>query len=103
MARKRVIPRRFTSEAEEAAWWCRHRKQITRDLQEAARTGELRVLDRKTLLERAAASRSKVVTIRLAVSDIELARQQAAKKGLPYPTYIKSLLHQGLALNAEKS
>jgi predicted DNA binding CopG/RHH family protein len=28
--------------------------------------------------------------------DIELARQQAARKGLPYQTYIKSLLHQAL-------
>jgi predicted DNA binding CopG/RHH family protein len=29
-------------------------------------------------------------------SDIALARQQAIEKGLPYQTYIKSLLHQAL-------
>jgi predicted DNA binding CopG/RHH family protein len=43
-----------------------------------------------------AASRTRVVSIRLPENDIGLARQQAAQKGLPYQTYIKSLLHQAL-------
>ena len=99
MAKKRILGKKFVSEAQEAEWWYRNRKMISRDLREAARAGELRVLDRKTLSNRIAASRSRVITIRLKVSDIELARQQAAKKGLPYQTYIKSILHEALAAN----
>jgi predicted DNA binding CopG/RHH family protein len=36
------------------------------------------------------------VTIRLAVEDREAAQAAARRLGLPYQTYIKSLLHQGL-------
>jgi predicted DNA binding CopG/RHH family protein len=42
------------------------------------------------------ASKSRVISIRLAETDIELARRQATQKGLPYQTYIKSVLHQAL-------
>jgi predicted DNA binding CopG/RHH family protein len=42
------------------------------------------------------------VTIRLNVPDIEAARRLSKKKGLPYQTYIKRLLHEALVreLNA---
>ena len=94
--KKRIVPA-FATEAQEAAWWYKNRKKLDRDLVEAARAGELRVLDRKTLTARVARSKTaKVVSIRLPESDLELARFQAAKKGLPYQTYIKSLLHQAL-------
>jgi len=66
------------------------------DLREAAKKGELKRLDRATLKARLADSKARVVSIRLPENDIELARQQAAQKGLPYQTYIKSLLHQAL-------
>jgi predicted DNA binding CopG/RHH family protein len=36
------------------------------------------------------------VTIRLAEADIQLAQKQAERKGLPYQTYIRSLLHETL-------
>ena len=36
------------------------------------------------------------VTIRLATKDVEIAQRLAAKMGLPYQTYIKSVLHQAL-------
>jgi predicted DNA binding CopG/RHH family protein len=48
------------------------------------------------LKARLASSKARVVSIRLPENDIELARRQAAQKGLPYQTYIKSLLHQAL-------
>ncbi len=38
----------------------------------------------------------RAVSIRLPVPDIALARQLAGKKGLPYQTYIKQLLHDAL-------
>ena len=92
----RVIPT-FSTEAQEAAWWYKNRKKLDKDFVVAARAGELKVLDRKTLRQRIARSKAaKVVSIRLPEADLELARSQAAKKGLPYQTYIKSLLHQAL-------
>ncbi len=45
------------------------------------------------------AAGSRQVTIRLANNEIERAKQQAKAKGLPYQTYIKMLLHEGLTRN----
>jgi predicted DNA binding CopG/RHH family protein len=95
MKQKRVIPV-FKSESEEARWWYNNRARLDKDLVEAAKNGKLKRLDQATLKARLAASKSRVVSIRLPENDIDLARQQAAKKGLPYQTYIKSVLHQAL-------
>src|SRR6266566_1332047 len=38
-----------------------------------------------------------VVALRIPAADLALARKQAEEKGLPYQTYIKSLLHETLA------
>jgi predicted DNA binding CopG/RHH family protein len=93
---KSVVPA-FPTEAKEVEWWYKNRKKLDKDFERAALAGEVRVLDRKTLRDRVARSKaSKVVSIRLPESDIKLARVQAALKGLPYQTYIKSLLHQAL-------
>ena len=44
---------------------------------------------------------TKQVSIRLAVSDVQLARTLAKRKGVPkYQTYIKTLLHEALAKEA---
>jgi predicted DNA binding CopG/RHH family protein len=37
-----------------------------------------------------------VVALRIPQADLALARKQAEEKGLPYQTYIKSLLHETL-------
>ena len=101
-ARKKSIVPAFPTEAQEAGWWYRNRKKLDKELIEAARAGELQTLDRKTLLARVARSKaSKVISIRLPETDLELARLQAAKRGLPYQTYIKSLLHQVLEQQAK--
>jgi len=34
--------------------------------------------------------------MRMAEADLDLARKQAEEKGLPYQTYIKSVLHEEL-------
>ena len=95
MKEKRAIPA-FNSEAEEAEWWYGNRARLDKDLVEASKKGQLKRLDQEKLKARLAASKSRVVSIRLPENDIELARRQAAQKGLPYQTYIKSLLHQAL-------
>jgi predicted DNA binding CopG/RHH family protein len=38
----------------------------------------------------------KAVTIRLPVRDLQVAQELAARKSLPYQTYIKMLLHEAL-------
>jgi hypothetical protein len=57
----------FRSEAAEARWWYAHREVLDRDFEEAAKAGTLKKLTRL-----------------------------AARNGLPYQTYMKSLLHQAL-------
>jgi predicted DNA binding CopG/RHH family protein len=93
MKQKRTIPA-FKSESEEAEWWHKNRGRLDKDLVVAAK--KLKRLDQATLKTRLAASKSRVVSIRLPEADLELARRQASQKGLPYQTYIKSVLHQAL-------
>jgi len=95
MNERRVLPA-FKSEAEEAEWWHKNRARLDRELVTSAKSGKLKRLTHEKLKERLAASKSRVVSIRLPEDDIELARRQAAQKGLPYQTYIKSVLHQAL-------
>jgi predicted DNA binding CopG/RHH family protein len=95
MKQKRAIPA-FKSEAEEAEWWYKNRARLDKDLVTAAKKGKLKRLNPATLKARLAASKSRVVSIRLAEEDIKLAREQATERGLPYQTYIKSVLHQAL-------
>jgi predicted DNA binding CopG/RHH family protein len=64
------------------------------------KSGEAQVLTKEKLRERVAASRktpAPVVALRIPEADLALARKQAERKGLPYQTYIKSLLHETLA------
>jgi predicted DNA binding CopG/RHH family protein len=39
---------------------------------------------------------TKLISIRLSASGLAFANKLAAQKGLPYQTYLKSLLHQAL-------
>jgi predicted DNA binding CopG/RHH family protein len=95
MKQKLALPA-FKSEAAEAEWWYKNRARLDKDFLEAAKKGKLKRLDQATLKARLAVPKSRVVSIRLPEDDIELARRQATQKGLPYQTYIKSVLHQAL-------
>jgi len=55
--KKRIIPA-FPTEVQEANWWYKNRKLLDKDLEKAARAGELKVLDRNTLLKRVARSKA---------------------------------------------
>ena len=92
-----MIPK-FATEAEEAEWWDENRDMVSRDFQEAEREDDLKKLTVERLRERLAA---RPVTIRLAETDLQLARKQAERKGLPYQTYIRSLLHETLVSREE--
>lgn len=88
MERKIRIPR-FKSEREEAEWWDAHPEVITELFLRARKKGTLTRLP-------VAGGATRSVTIRLAARDIEAAQELAERRGLPYQTYIKMLLHQAL-------
>jgi len=79
-----TIPK-FKTEAEEAAWWDSHPETATEIMKRALKSGAAR---RRVPL--------KTVTMRLPMADLEAARDLASRKGLPYQTYIKMVLHEAL-------
>ena len=95
MATRSRIPR-FKSERQEAEWWDAHPKVITALFLKAKKEGKIKRLP----VVRGA---TKSLTIRVPIADIEAAREIAEKRGLPYQTYIKGLLHQALARERKTS
>jgi hypothetical protein len=101
---RRIVPR-FATEAEEADWWYQNRKIHDKDLLAAVKSGEAQILTREKLLARIEASKKKpapMVSLRIPEADLALARKQAEQKGLPYQTYIKSLLHETLTAREKR-
>ena len=101
---KSAIPA-FATEAEEAEWWYRNRNIHGKQLLAAVKSGEAQVLTKEKLRERIAASRKTPapgVALRIPQADLALARKQAEQKGLPYQTYIKSLLHESLTAREKR-
>jgi predicted DNA binding CopG/RHH family protein len=89
----------FANEGAEAEWWYKNRDKHGKQLLAAVKSGDAQVMTKQKLRERIAASRktpAPVVALRIPAADLALARRQAEKKGLPYQTYIKSLLHETL-------
>ncbi|MGB7759752.1 MAG: hypothetical protein WBL61_07985 [Bryobacteraceae bacterium] len=101
---KRVLPA-FATEAEEAEWWYKNRDIHGKQLLAAVRNGEAQVLTKEKLRERIAASKktpAPTVALRIPQADLALARKQAEQKGLPYQTYIKSILHETLTAREKR-
>jgi len=92
----------LATEAEEAQWWYRNRNLHGKQLLAAVKNGEAQVLTKEKLRARIAKAKlaaskktpAPVVALRIPEADLALARKQAERKGLPYQTYIKSLLHE---------
>ncbi|MGH9435832.1 MAG: hypothetical protein ACRD06_07510 [Terriglobia bacterium] len=95
-AKRLVIPE-FASEAQEARWYDRHKRQI-----ELALARRMKGNPSLNLRQAAARTKLRPVTIRLAAEDIEAARDLAARKGVGYQTYIKLLLREALQRDAER-
>jgi len=96
----RIVVPKFPTESEEADWWYKNRHVHDKIMHAAVKSGEAQILTKEKLLARIEASKRKpapVVALRIPEADLTLARKQAEKKGLPYQTYIKSLLHEALA------
>ena len=92
--RERIVVPKFKTETEEARWWFDNRDKVEDALIHAMDNGTIRRGTALRLTSEARASRN--VTIRMAEADLDLARKQAEEKGLPYQTYIKSVLHEAL-------
>ena len=88
MASRTRIPR-FKSERDEAKWWDAHPEVISELFLRAKKEGRIKRLP----VIRGA---TRPVTLRLPIADMEAAQEMAGKRGLPYQTYIKGLLHQAL-------
>jgi predicted DNA binding CopG/RHH family protein len=88
-----VVPK-FKTEAEEAQWWFENRDRVEAALIAAMENGSIQQGTAQRLTREARASRN--VTIRMAEADLDLARRQAEERGLPYQTYITSILHETL-------
>lgn len=92
----REIPK-FASESEEAAWWFDHADELADDMMQAAPESQL---GRGTTVRRAAALNN---LIQLEPKDLELARDQATRRGLDYQIYVRNLLHEALLREAKAS
>jgi len=102
---------KFASEADEAKWWYENEDLIFKEFQKAAKEGRLgRGGARRLFAEKGipfpepqkAPAPTPTTTIRLDPGDIAKAREQAAKRGLRYQTYLKMILHEAL-LKAEEA
>lgn len=92
MAKKVVIPH-FSSEAEDAEWHQKHKRELEREF--------ARQWDEGTTFRRTSGNPTlRPITIRLSSQDIESAQKQASKHGIGYQTYIRMLLHQALRRKA---
>jgi hypothetical protein len=99
---------KFANEDEEAKWWYENRELISGEFQKAASEGRLRTGGiRRLFAEKGIpfpeekAKLTPTTTIRLDPEDIAKAREQAAKRGLRYQTYLKMIIHEAL-LRAEE-
>src|SRR5580693_7899589 len=96
---EQLVAPAFATETEEAEWLYKNRNIHGKQLLAAVKNGEAQVLTKEKLRQRIAASKktpAPVVALRIPEADLALARKQAEQKGLPYQTYIKSLLHETL-------
>jgi len=86
---KQIEVPEFKSEKEEARWWDSHPDLLTEAFQQAKEKGKL-----KRLVTAEAGARA--ITVRIPVSDVELAQRLAGRKGLSYQDYLKTLIHEAL-------
>jgi hypothetical protein len=101
---------KFATEAEEANWWFDNQDLVFEEFKKAAKAGTLgRGGARRLFAEKGIpfpepkpSAPMPTTTIRLDPVDIAKAREQAAKRGLRYQTYLKMIIHESLC-NAEPS
>lgn len=91
---------KFANEKEEQQWYSDNRDKIDEEVAQAMREGRTSRGANLSIQERIESMRAKAMNIRLPEEDLKLARKLADSKGLPYQTYIMSLLHEALQREA---
>jgi predicted DNA binding CopG/RHH family protein len=96
-----VIPK-FKSESDEADWWASRAgrayvKQKAADAQSKGTTAS-----GSSLVAKLNQKSSIQIALRLPEADIAQARKLADRKGLGYQTFLKMLVHEGLAREARR-
>jgi predicted DNA binding CopG/RHH family protein len=92
---KIVIPH-FATESEEADWWFENREahdEIMARAMDENRTSNLQELLKKRGLEMPR------VSVKFDYEDVEMARKQAAARGVEVDSYVRDLLHEALMKN----
>lgn len=89
------IPK-FKSDAEESEWFYKNRNKIKWGKPILDKEGKPMKADQIAAEYIARQKQTQPITIRLTKADVQLAKAQAIEKGLPYQTYLKSVIHQAL-------
>ena len=95
------IPR-FDSEEEEASWWDEHSDEHDERMLEAIRAGERTTLDAVLKRSRERSRDALAHSIGIDPGDVARAQSIAAKKGLDYEAYLKTLVHEALIREEER-
>ena len=90
---KKPIPK-FKREAEEAQWYYEHQDALEDSLEPAPQSP----VPLHVELDLPARTRppTRAVPLRIPLDDLDRARKIAARKGIPYQTLLKMLIHEGL-------
>jgi predicted DNA binding CopG/RHH family protein len=90
-----IVPK-FENDDQEADWWFDNRELVSQEFQKAAAEGRL---GRGTVVRRMAEAQTRKEAsspIQLDSIDASKAQAVAARKGIPYQTYIKAIIHEAL-------
>jgi predicted DNA binding CopG/RHH family protein len=83
-------PPTFANDTEESEWWYDNRHLVDAEFLKAFEEGSVR---RSTLMRRALAAET---TVQLDPEDASKALAAANRKGMPFQTYLKMLIHEAL-------
>lgn len=91
----------FSSEAAEARWLDRHKRQVEREIERRIQEGRTLTLKHFLATSRKNAN-AEPVTILVASQELTLARRLAAAKGISYQAYLAVVLQQALRREARR-
>jgi hypothetical protein len=90
-----IVPK-FENDDQEADWWYDNRELVSQEFQKAAAEGRL---GKGTVMRRMAEAQARKdagTPIQLDSDDSSKAQAIAARKGIPYQSYIKTIIHEAL-------
>jgi hypothetical protein len=94
MVGEKQLPK-FSTEAEEAAWWYEHRQDTSDRLAGAVKSGTT-TNTRDFLREHGLIVDTEPVVVPVHSDDAERAKVLAASKGISFEEYLASLVHEGI-------